>query len=265
MGQAKPPLGTVIEMEDGAHHIFNGKGFVPARQGPTGWEVDAETLANMGLGGTQGGAPKLTEDQGKAQGWARMMSGAEDSYQRAVHDPERPYNPSSPRNTIAAFAEGLPKGIGEGIAAGIRDDVSDKGHQAELQWTDAQLRAQSGANAPDPEVKKYVRTYFPGVGENPKDIGGQKERARVDGFDSARVRAGAAGGVAGYGTGKPKAAGWTSKLPPEQVEAAKAFKGSRAPGGTARNPSVPTDEAEYAALPKGTYYVHYTGAIKRKP
>lgn len=213
--------------------------------------------------GTVGGAPKLTEDQGKAQGWGRSMADAEDNYQRALQDG---YNPSSFRNGAATFAEGLPFGMGDGIAAGIRDNTADRAHQAELQWTDAQLRAQSGANAPEPEVKKYVRTYFPGVGEDASDINAQKERSRTVAFDAAKVRAGPAGdAVRGYGQGKQKPAGWQQQLPPAQLEAAQAYKGSRAPAGTARNPSLPTDASEYQALPAGTYFIHRDGSVRRKP
>jgi hypothetical protein len=210
-----------------------------------------------------GSAPKLTEDQGKSQTYGRLMADAEGSYQHAVEDG---YDPGSPRNAVASVLEGLPFGGLDGAGALVRDKVGDRGRQAEMQWSDAQLKAVSGAASPEAEVKRNVRTFFPRPGEEFSDIEPQKERARTAAFDSAKVRAGPAGeGVRGYGQGKPKPDGWTAKLPPAQLEVAMRFKGARAAAGTARNPSVPTDEQEYAALPPRTYYIHPSGAVKRKP
>lgn len=132
---------------------------------------------------------KLTEDQGKSQGYAKMMADAEGRYYDAVN---KGYNPADFRNTAASVAEGLPFGGLDGLGTLIRDDTGDLGRQAELQWSDAQLKAVSGAASPEEEVKRGVKTFFPRPGENPKSIGPEKRQARSVAFDSARRRAGPA-------------------------------------------------------------------------
>lgn len=133
---------------------------------------------------------KLTEDQGKSQGYARLMADAEQRYYRAV---QQGYNPAGPRNTVASVLEGLPFGGLDGLGAVVRDDAGDLGRQAELQFSDAQLKAMSGAAAPEAEVKRGVKTFFPRPGENPSVIGPEKRQARREAFDAARRRAGPAG------------------------------------------------------------------------
>lgn len=135
------------------------------------------------------GHAKLTEDQAKSQGYAKTMADAEDRYYRAVR---QGYNPTTPRNQIASFLEGLPFGGLDGLGALARDDVGDLGRQAELQWSDAQLKAVSGAASPEAEVKRGVKTYFPRPNENPFLIGPEKRQARAVAFDAARRRAGPA-------------------------------------------------------------------------
>jgi len=213
--------------------------------------------------GSGQGAPKLTEDQGKAQTFGRLMANAEESYVNARQDG---YDPGSPRNTVASILEGLPFGGLDGMGAAVRDDVGDRGRQAELLWSDSQLKAMSGAASPEEEVKRNVKTYFPRPGESMANMDPQKEGSRRTAFDAARIRSGPAGeAIRGYGTGKVKPKGWTAQLPHPQLEAAKAYAGSRAPGGTAKNPSVPADAAEYAKLPPRTYYIDEDGSLKRKP
>ena len=130
---------------------------------------------------------KATEDQGKSQAFARLMSDAESSYARAVSEG---YNPGSLQNSAAALAEGLPFGGLDGLGSLIRDKVGDRARQAELQWSDAQLKSVSGAASPEAEVKRGVKTYFPRPGENFQDINPQKARAREVAFTSARTRSG---------------------------------------------------------------------------
>lgn len=132
---------------------------------------------------------KLTEDQGKSQGFARLMTDADQRYNDALR---QGYNPTTPRNTAASIAEGLPFGGLDGLGAWIRDDVGDLGRQAELQWSDAQLKAMSGAAAPEAEVKRGVKTFFPRPGENPRKIGPEKREARRAAFEASRRRAGPA-------------------------------------------------------------------------
>lgn len=213
--------------------------------------------------GAGGASQKLTEDQGKAQTYARLMSDAETSYQRAR---DQGYDPGTLRNTLASFAEGLPFGGLDGVGAVIRDDVSDRARQAELQWSDAQLKAVSGAASPEAEVKRNVRTFFPRPGESIGNIDPQKANSRRTAFEGAKVRSGPAGEAIGSyvrGAKPAPAAGWDA-LPPAQIEAARRYRGAVGTPGTAKNPFVPGDEREYAALPPGAYYIHPDGALKRK-
>lgn len=211
--------------------------------------------------GAVGGAPKLTEDQGKAQTYARLMKHAEGSYQRAL---DEGYDPNDIRNSFASLLEGLPFGGLDGAGRFFRDDVGDRARQAELEWSDAQLKALSGAASPEAEVKRNVATYFKRPFEG--GVEPQKEQARRVAFESAKVRAGPAGSDIGpYNEGgKQKPQGWTASLPPAQLEAAKRYAGAVGTPGGAKNPFVPADESEYAALPAGAYYIHPSGALKQK-
>lgn len=130
----------------------------------------------------------LTEDQGKAQVQARLMANAEGSYQQARREG---YDPASLKNSFASYIEGFP--IIDGFGSVVRDDVSDRGRQAELQYSDAQLKAMSGAAAPEPEVKRNVKILFPRPGENISQIEAQKQAARMEAFRGAKLRAGPAG------------------------------------------------------------------------
>lgn len=157
---------------------------------PTKAEVLAELarrgvdISNLGQSTT---AAKPTEDQAKSLTYARLMGDAERSYDQAV---AQGYNPGSFRNTAASIAEGLPFGGLDGVGALLRNDVSDRARQAELQWSDAQLKALSGAAAPEAEVKRGVKTFFARPGENFQDINPQKSNARQVAYSSARTRSG---------------------------------------------------------------------------
>jgi hypothetical protein len=131
-------------------------------------------------------AEKLTEDQGKAGGYAKLMADAEASYQRAL---DAGFNPTGWQAGVSNFVEGIPL-IG-GAAPFIRDDAGDIARQAELQWTDAQLKAMSGAASPEQEVARNNITFFARPGQNYAAIGGRLEDAREVAFESSRRRAGA--------------------------------------------------------------------------
>lgn len=170
---------------------------------PTKAEVLA-ILARRGVNieglGQSTTSAKPTEDQGKAATYGKLMAPAERSYQRAVSEG---YNPGSFKNTAASIAEGLPFGGLDGIGALIRDDVSDRARQAEMQWSDAQLKAMSGAASPEEEVKRNIKTYFPRPGETFSDIAPQKAESRLAGFESARIRSGPLAQKIGLYPGEP--------------------------------------------------------------
>lgn len=198
--------------------------------------------------GTVGGAPKLTEDQGKSQTYAKLMQNAESNYDHAV---DQGYNPTNLRNGAASVLEGLPFGGLDGLGAVVRDDVGDRAHQAELQWSDAQLKAVSGAASPEAEVKRNVRTYFPRPGENVGAVGDQKRLSRQTAFEGAKTRAGPASGAVGE---------YPALIPhPARQTYQRMFSQGRidphAPMGSAHNPYSPTDPSVLDRLPKGVYVV----------
>lgn len=210
-------------------------------------------LARRGIAVPQE-APKLTEDQGKSVGYANLMAGAERSYRQAVQDG---YDPGSPKNTFAAFLDGLPFGGLDGAAAGVRDDVSDRARQAELMFSDAQLKAMSGAAAPEPEVKRNVRVFFPRPGETFKMIDPQKQAARAIAYGSARTRAGpASADVAPFPQNLPDAA---------RSRFEKMFKAgqidTKQPHGSRANPYVARDEDTANNLPPGSFVVMPDGRL----
>jgi len=131
----------------------------------------------------------MTEDQGKAQVQARLMANAETNYQKARREG---YDPANLPNSFASFVEGAPFGVLDGLGTLVRDDVSDRGRQAELQYSDAQLKAMSGAAAPEGEVKRNVKILFPRPGENINQIEAQKQAARLEAFRGAKLRSGPA-------------------------------------------------------------------------
>lgn len=206
---------------------------------------------NAPTSGAALGAPapvKMTEDQGKAQTYGRLMAGAERSYDRAVTEG---YDPGSLRNSAASVAEGLPFGGLDGIGALLRDDVGDRARQAELQWSDAQLKAVSGAASPEEEVKRGVRTFFPRPGENMADIAPQKRTARQAAFDSVKIRSGPAGpAIPTYPQNLPAPVYETRK---RLMDAGRIDPAQRI--GTQANPYVARSQAVADRLPKGSYVI----------
>jgi len=70
-------------------------------------------------------------------------------------------------------------------------------------------------------------------------------------------------------TPKPDRAPIQSRIAPQgltdsQKRAAGRYKGTKADSGTERNPSIPTSEEQYNALPPGTWYIHPSGAVTQK-
>ncbi len=231
------------------------------RYGPKG----GATVLKRAGGGDD--SPTLTEDQGKIVSAGTEMAIAEETYRDAR---ERGYNPGSPRNTFASYLEALPAWSGmDGLGAVVRDDVSDIGRQAEIQFSDAQLKAKSGAAAPEAEVKRNVQIYFTRPNQNPLAQDPVTERARAAAFKAAQVRSGPGASMLPafpYTAGKGQ-----SRIKPDlgamtapQRSAASRFKGTKAPSGTQANPSIPVGPKQYEALPRGSYFIDFDGQVVRK-
>lgn len=213
-----------------------------------------------------GGAPPLTEDQGKMTGALTEMAVAEGTYRDAR---QRGYDPTSRRNSFASFLEGLPFGGLDGLGAVVRDPQSDLGRQAELQFSDAQLKAKSGAAAPEAEVKRNVQIYFTRPNQNPLMQDPTTERARAAAAVAARARAGPGATIAPKfpytaGPGQSRVAPNLGSMSPQQRQAAARFKGTRAPSGTSANPYIPTNAQQLETVPKGALFIDTDGSIVRK-
>jgi hypothetical protein len=150
-----------------------------------------------------------------------------------------------------------------------RDDISDVGRQAELQFSDAQLKAKSGAAAPEAEVKRNVQIYFTRPNQNPRTQDPVTERARAAAFDAARVRSGpGASQLPAYPrtprVGQSRVPVDTGKITPQQLSASTRFKGTKSPSGTQGNPSVPVTPQEYQRLPAGAWFIDFDGQVVKK-
>lgn len=248
--RAAPAWGAgAVELPDGQVVRYGPKGGMTVLKKPGG---GAEGLS-------------LTEDQGKMTGAVTEMAVAEDTYRRAR---AQGYNPTSFRNSTASFFEGLPLGGLDGVGSFIRDPNADLGRQAELQFSDAQLKAKSGAAAPEAEVKRNVQIYFTRPNQNPESQDPVAERARAAAAAAARVRAGPGGAVApafpyAAKPGQSRVAPDLDAMTPEQRAAASRFKGTSAYAGTAENPVVLTDREQLQRLRKGMFYIGPDGAIRR--
>ncbi len=160
--------------------------------GERGW-WDGKKITPLDASGMPGGPPKLTEDQGKSQDFAREMVEAERNYLDARRDG---YEPRSVKNALASAVEdfklpGFGKPFG-GLAPLIRDDASDRGVAAQKAWLDARLKAKTGAGQNEQEAVENPKAYFPQFGE---DVGvlDPKYRIRSAAYESTRRRAGPAG------------------------------------------------------------------------
>lgn len=183
------------EYGNGAQRLPNGD---IVRYGPQGGMTVLEQGGSDGIG-------KLTEDQGKSGDYARDMADAEMAYRQAL---DEGFNPTGFTAGLANFTDNVP-GLG-GVGNFIRDDAGDKARQAELQWTDARLKAKSGAASPEQEVVRNNITYFARPGQNFDSIGDRLEQARRTAFTSTKIRAGAAARDVNY----PDASGGAGSVDP---------------------------------------------------
>jgi len=128
-------------------------------------------------------APKLTEGQGKSVLYGGMMAGAERDYQAAR---EAGYDPASIRNQLARGAGVIPFD-GDFFGRLIRDDVSDRGNQAELRWAEGNLRQLTGAAATNPEIARVAAINFDRGND---ELADQRYRTRAETYQGTRYAAG---------------------------------------------------------------------------
>lgn len=118
-------------------------------------------LSKGGGGAADGTLGEVREFEANAAARATLMDAGQEAYMRARRDG---YNPGSVKNAIANATENV-AWVGPGLADIIRDNPSERGRAAELQFVDGALRTTSGANAPEPEVRRASRQYFRQPGE----------------------------------------------------------------------------------------------------
>lgn len=161
------------EYGNGAQKLPNGD---IVRYGPRG----GLTVLQQGGGD---GVGKLTEGQSKSIQYGLMMRGAEQDYQQARQEG---YDPASLRNQAAAVA-GLIPFDGDYFGRLIRDDVSDRGRQAELRWAEGNLRQLTGAAATNPEIARVAAINFDRGNDQLAD---QRYRTRAETYKGTRFAAG---------------------------------------------------------------------------
>lgn len=186
--QQVAPIDVSAEWGAGARQLPNG---TIERVGPRGGvtkvgdaAADGETVA------------KLTEGQGKAMLYGSMMSGAEKDYQQARREG---YDPAGLRNQLANAAGVIPFD-GDFFGRLIRDDVSDRGRQAELRWAEGNLRQLTGAAATTPEIERVAAINFDRGNDQ---LAEQRYRTRADTFRGTTYAAGPGASALGDYPGMP--------------------------------------------------------------
>lgn len=242
----------------GARALPNG---AIVRDGPRGGVTELRAAS-----GGEGSQP-LREFEINAAGRATLMDEGQREYTRARRDG---YDPGSLKNLIAGAAEPI-WGVGPYIADVIRDDPSERGRAAELQFVDGALRTTSGANAPEPEVRRASRAYFRQPGES-ASVEPNKARIR-ERFRNTAIKAAGAAYIGREGDTPPGAsAPARPKTPPvpaaARAAAARIRTSTTAAFGTRENPYVarsqdvldklsndPRHRGKYVIAPDGSFGV----------
>lgn len=153
-----------------------------AGKAPTGYrfKADGKTLEVI-PGGPAEKDKALTETQGKATAFSMRMADA-----NTVIDPlekDGKFNPAA-ITTQYAGRSGL-----EAPLNYMASDKSQKYEQAKRNWVTANLRLESGAAIPDPELQQEYKKWFPIPGDGPGVIA-QKASARKIAEQAMTVQAG---------------------------------------------------------------------------
>ena len=126
----------------------------------------------------------LTESQANAAMYLGMMRSASEDIAKLS---------SKKLNTGGlALARGDIPYIPQPIQTWMAGEDYQKYDQAQMQWTEAMLRATTGATAPPEEVRRTAKTFFPQINEGPEVIK-QKEMRRADMEKMMAIKAGATG------------------------------------------------------------------------
>lgn len=136
------------------------------------------------------GPKTMTESQAKAAAFVNQMSNASQTLADLEKAGFTGGDLKQQYSIHNAAGEGIPYVPGSGVAQRFfSSEQAQKYDQAQLQWTEGALRFMTGANAPEPEVRRNVRTYFPVPGASSALIE-QKAQARKNMEESVRLAAG---------------------------------------------------------------------------
>jgi hypothetical protein len=160
--------------------------FPPSATNPTGKVVQPEGMPPKE-------AKPLTESQAKATAFVNQMQGANQTLEDLGSKGFTGKTKGQQASIVMAGAEGMPFIPGSAAIPRMMSGAeAQKYQQAELQWTEAALRFMTGANAPEPEIRRNAATYFPRPGDADAVVE-QKARARANMEESIRMAAGATG------------------------------------------------------------------------
>jgi hypothetical protein len=160
--------------------------FPPSATNPTGRVVQPEGMPPKD-------AKPLTESQAKATAFVNQMQGANQTLEDLGSKGFTGKSKGQQASIVMAGAEGMPFIPGSAAIPRMMSGAeAQKYQQAELQWTEAALRFMTGANAPEPEIRRNAATYFPRPGDADAVVE-QKARARANMEESIRMAAGATG------------------------------------------------------------------------
>jgi hypothetical protein len=182
---SQPPV-TNINLGGPKYEPGVGYMYPPSAANPTGRVVQPEGMPPKE-------AKPLTESQAKATAFVNQMQGANQTLEDLGSKGFTGKSKGQQTSIVMAGAEGMPFIPGSAaIPRMMSGPEAQKYQQAELQWTEAALRFMTGANAPEPEIRRNAATYFPRPGDADAVVE-QKARARANMEESIRMAAGATG------------------------------------------------------------------------
>lgn len=134
---------------------------------------------------------KLTEDQGKAQTYARLMATSEPEYLAAINEG---YDPNHWRVIAARLFEGSskPSQFGRMVGSAFRNDLQDRAQQAEFLYQDPYLKSMTGQASTGGEDIKAEAILATQPFQNIAVMGPQTRRAREKAYEAALIRSGPA-------------------------------------------------------------------------
>lgn len=143
---------------------------------PPGGGQPGQTMPVMGPDGKPIAAKKRNQPVTEAQAKAKLYVGMMDDAEQAISGLK--FDPTSMKNqTEVALARGdvpmIPKVLQNSVAAKEAQLYA----QSTFQWTEAVLRQLTGAAAPEGEVWRQVKTYWPQPGDS-KEVIQRKAQAR---------------------------------------------------------------------------------------